>query len=247
MIKFAGEIYDYFSDIYSKVSIWADKTISGDLVTSGLVLLYVVVFALLSMYCYSHFSKNKNRKSMHSIIKIFLITIGRISFNAVGYWAARLEKKGVVIANPEIPVIIFSAIVILVIIWNFCTIDRGYKISMTIIHMSLGIYFGAVLTKNFFTSIIMLILILWFGNSSGSSAVNANSVNNSADDSDFSFSGHSEASVPSRIRDIKTQEGFHVTKDMSGQLRIERNGTSIIIRGSDYSGRYFDDYGNEYV
>lgn len=53
-------------------------------------------------------------------------------------------------------------------------------------------------------------------------------------------------SVPSSLRDLRTGEIFHVSK-LDGSPRIDRYGTWVIIRTTDYAGRYRDDYGNEYV
>ena len=59
--------------------------------------------------------------------------------------------------------------------------------------------------------------------------------------------GGSSSGVPSSIRDVSTNESFHVTKGVNGTYYVNRYGTDLVIRNSSFAGRYIDDYGNEYV
>lgn len=53
--------------------------------------------------------------------------------------------------------------------------------------------------------------------------------------------------VPSYLRDVSTNESFYTTKGANGTAYVHRNGTDIPIRETSFSGRYIDDYGNEYI
>ncbi len=59
--------------------------------------------------------------------------------------------------------------------------------------------------------------------------------------------GGSSSGIPSSIRDVSTNENFHVTKGVNGMYYVNRHGTDVPIRNSSFAGRYIDDYGNEYV
>ena len=55
-----------------------------------------------------------------------------------------------------------------------------------------------------------------------------------------------EAPAPTYVRDLATDQVFYVDKGLNGTLYLPDRG-NCVLRPSDVSGRYHDDYGNNYT
>ncbi len=73
--------------------------------------------------------------------------------------------------------------------------------------------------------------------------------NNNAIDNDDIYQPRTtpaEAPAPTYVRDLATDQVFYVDKGLNGTLYLPDRG-NCVLRPSDVSGRYHDDYGNNYT
>ncbi len=184
------------------------------------VLLGVFLFIKLVRICFT--MERQTGRSAYTLVKTILIAAAPTVYTVLA-----LLKIDV-----DIPYSIFIGISIamflIVLIWNIKTYHILGGICFSFVHGVFGALACLGVGMLVFVG-IFLIVMLFMGESFGSS-----STGNSA-------------GAPSMIRDINNGMTYHVKKGVNGELYIEDNGRSCILRNSDYSGRYFDDMGNEYV
>lgn len=156
----------------------------------------------------------------HSLIKSILIGILPGLYFGLSEFDITMPKSIILIAS--------IAVVLIVAIWNFRVFGIFGGIVLTFVHCLYA--FLLVLCIMSIAFIILAGAVLFIATAaSGSSATTPSS-----------------GSVPSSLRDLRTGERFHVSR-LDGSPRIDRYGTWVLIRSTDFSGRYIDDYGNEYV
>lgn len=131
--------------------------------------------------------------------------------------------------NIEIPLLIFviAAVVLclVILIWNIVTYRFFAGILFSVVHIVAGLLAGMSIAALVLV-IVLLVLLFLFGGAGASAG---------------------GSGVPSRVRDVNNGMTYQVVTGANGEAYIEDNGRSCILRSSDYSGRYIDDYGNEYV
>lgn len=183
------------------------------------VLLLVFLFIKLVKICFT--MERQTGRSAYTLIKTILIAAAPTVYTVL----ALLE------IDIDIPFSVFITISIamflIVLIWNIKTYHVLGGICFSVVHGVFGAL--ACLGVGMLVFIgIFLIAMVFLGGSSGTST-------------------GSSTSSPSMIRDVNNGMTYHVQKGTNGELYVEDNGRSCILRSSDYSGRYFDDMGNEYV
>lgn len=182
-------------------------------------LLGIFLFIKLVKICFI-MEKQTNRNA-YSIIKTGLIAAAPSVYTVLA-----LLKVDI-----PIPFSVFIAISVamffIVVIWNIKTYHILGGIAFSVVHGVFGALACLGVGMLVFVG-IFLVAMLFVGGSSGSSTT-------------------SSASSPSMIRDVNNGMTYHVQKGVNGELYVEDNGRSCILRASDYSGRFFDDMGNEYI
>ncbi|MCM1364111.1 MAG: hypothetical protein NC122_04840 [Faecalibacterium sp.] len=107
-----------------------------------------------------------------------------------------------------------------------CTLAYGiytFVMSFGIVYLIIGL-------------IVAAILFYLFGGSLGKSDSNYN-------DSSFQTSSH----IPGSVVDVRTNQSFRVEPSINNDNLYLPERDNAIIKPSDFSGRYIDNYGNEYI
>ncbi len=156
--------------------------------------------------------------STYSILKICLIAIAPAIYLILS--ALNLSP------STTLFLIISIIICIIVIIWNFFTLGFIAGLIFSILHISAGILCGISVAALIFALIIATVMIFVSGGSSSST--------------------DNSGSSPSRVECLGDGKLYYVSTNASGQTILPERG-NVIIRPTDYSGRYIDDYGNEYL
>ncbi len=178
-----------------------------------------VVFALIWLLrgC-MEYVKITGRSSL-SVIKVIIVGIAPSIFCVM----AMLEKE------PPVALLLPVGIIacVGVTVWNIVSFGPIIGTMFSILHIVGGLLAGLGVASMVFV-VIALVVAFFFGGSlsSGSSS--------------------GSGGKPSRVVDVKTGQGYYVDTDASGALRLPEKGHAI-LRPSGYSGRYIDDYGNEYM
>lgn len=161
--------------------------------------------------------RNSDVKS-HSIVKIILIAIGPIAVSVFAFLGLEAPTKIGLIAS------VICAVG--VTIWNIVSMGFLRGLLFSVVHIVVGFLAGmsivAVACVVLFIGIISL-----FGGLSGGLGGSSSS-----------------GSVPEYVRNLNTGESYYVT-ERNGVLWLDECG--VIIRPSDYSGRFIDDNRNEYI
>lgn len=111
-------------------------------------------------------------------------------------------------------------------VWNILTYGILGGLMFTVVHIVFGLIAGLGIVALIFIAIAGVVLFFFAGSSSSGGA-------------------SSGSSAPEYVINTATGETVYVEKGANGELYIM--GTSNVLRSSDYSGRYFDDYGNQYI
>jgi len=186
----------------------------------GLCLLAVfIIYLIIKAIRTAYIIEAVNKTSAHSLFKSILIGI----VPALYFGLSKID-----VTIPKSIVLIITAVILLIVaIWNFSSFGVFGSIVLTFVQC---IY--ALLTALCVMSVAFIIaagIVAFIAMYSGG-IVDPDS-----------------GTAPSILRDVRTNETFHVSTHPDGTARLNRNGTYVLLRPTDYSGRYRDDYGNEYV
>lgn len=121
--------------------------------------------------------------------------------------------------------VIAGIMCVVVAIWNIITYGILGGFVFSIVHIVVGMIAGISIAALIFCAIAGIVIFFFAGASSSESS--------------------SGSSTPEYVRNPNTGEMVAVEKGANGELYIM--GTSNVLRSSDYSGRYFDDNGNQYI
>ncbi|MGN0468010.1 MAG: hypothetical protein ACI4GY_04740 [Acutalibacteraceae bacterium] len=154
----------------------------------------------------------------HSIVKIILIATGPTIVSVLAFFGLEAPTKIGLIAS-----VICAAVVTL---WNIFSLGLFRGLLFSVVHIVIGFLAGMSIVAVAGIALIFGVISLFGGLSGG-------------------ISGASSAgAVPEYVRNLSTGETYYVTEH-NGVLWLDECG--VIIRPSDYSGRYIDDGGNEYI
>lgn len=181
------------------------------------VLIIYLVIRAIRTACYI---ESASGISAHSLIKSIVIGMFPGLYFGLYKFDIIMPKSIVIIAS--------LAVVLIVAIWNFKSFGILGGLVLTFVHCLYA--FLLVLCVMSIAFIILAGAVLFIATAASGSSVTT----------------PSSGSAPSTLRDLRTGEIFHVSK-LDGSPRIDRYGTWVLIRSTDFSGRYIDDYGNEYV
>ncbi len=157
-------------------------------------------------------------KSSFTVPKIIIVAVAP----TVYYLSEILDFE----VNSTLIIILTVAACIIVSVWNLVSFGPLGSIFFSILHIAGGLIAGFGVAAMVFV-VIALVAAFFIGGSASSS------------------SGTS-GGRPSSVVDVKTGQGYYTDTDASGALRLPEKGNAI-LRPSSYAGRYFDDYGNEYI
>ncbi len=177
-----------------------------------------VVFALIWLLRgCMEYVKITGRSSL-SAVKVIIVGIAPSIYCVM----AMLEQE------PPVAILlpIGIAVCIGVTVWNIISFGPIVGIMFSILHIAGGLLSGLGVAAMVFV-VIALVAAFFFGGSASSST-------------------GSSGGRPSSVVDVKTGQGYYTDTDASGALRLPEKGNAI-LRPSSYAGRYFDDYGNEYI
>lgn len=182
------------------------------------IIVLILIFIKNVRICFT--MENQTGKSAHTLIKTGMIAVAPTIFTVLS-----LLKIDIPVPFPVfigISVVMFF----IVVIWNIKTYHLLGGLAFSVVHGVFGALACLGVGMLVFVG-IFLIAMLFLGGSPCSST--------------------SQTSSPSMIRDVNNGMTYHVQKGVNGELYVEDNGRSCILRASDYSGKYFDDMGNEYI
>lgn len=180
----------------------------------------ILIFIKIVRICFT--MEQQTGKSAHTLIKTIMIAIAPTIFTVLSLLKIEISVPFSVFIGISVVMFIIAAI------WNIKTYGILGGLCFSLVH---GV-FGALACIGIGTLVFVgigLILVLIFGGSGAGSGSSSGS------------------GAPTMIRDVNNGMTYHVVKGVNGELYVEDNGRSCILRSSDYSGRYFDDNGNEYV
>lgn len=193
----------------------------------GIFLIVVLVCLLVLFFFYILVKASFNVERMsgrpsHTLVKTGIIALIPTIYSIMGI----LDFDYLIPEKILIPVCIIPCII--VAIWDFLVYGPIGGLMFTIVHIVFGVIASLGISALIFI-VIAGVVLMFFGGSVGGSASSSGS------------------SAPSLVRDVNNGQVYHVVKGVNGELYIEDHGRSCILRSSDYSGQYFDDYGNRYV
>lgn len=113
----------------------------------------------------------------------------------------------------------------IILVLNIKSFGIVYGTMFSIMHITFGLLASVAISALALVAIIGIVLMLFGGASVSSSSYSTSS--------------------PEYVRDPDTGELVYVEKGVNGELYIE--GTSKVLRKSDYPGRYIDSDNNEYI
>lgn len=185
-----------------------------------LFLLFVFGFYLLMKACFRY--EKASGTPAFSLIKALIIAAAPIIYgaaNLVGF-------------DEYIPVklVAIACIIccIIVSVWDIKSYGLFIGIMFSILHIGFGALASLAALSLVFLA-VFLVLFFFFGGTLTPPGA----------------SGGSNA--PEYVRDRKSGMLYHVTSGANGNLYIEDNGRSCLLRADpDFDGVYFDDAGNEY-
>lgn len=159
--------------------------------------------------------------SAFTLPKIVLIAIVPTIYNVFAMLDAEVDKYFKMIA------IITAVVCLVVLLWNMKSFGIIYGVMFSVMHICFGLLASVAISALAIVAVVGVVLML-FGGMSGGSVTSTSST-----------------STPEYVRNPDTGELIYVEKGVNGELYIE--GTSTVLRQSDYSGRYIDSNGNEYI
>ncbi len=128
----------------------------------------------------------------------------------------------------SLPIALFIVLTIVmciaVAVWNIITYGILGGLLFSLVHIVTGLIAGISIAALVFFAIVGVVVYFFAGTLSV---------------------GNSSSSAPEFVRNPDTGETVPVERGANGELYIM--GTSNVLRSSDYSGRYFDDNGNQYI
>ena len=160
-------------------------------------------------------------KSAYMPIKAGLVALSPIAVSIVSFF------------NIDVPLvyILIGTIVcaVAVIIWNIAQFGVLRSIPFSLLHLIVGVFAGVSIVSLVIIIVAFGLLYLFAGTSGGVGTATS-------------------GTSPSYVRDVRTNQSYYVTGDVSGNgtLYLPELGNRI-IRPSDYGGRFHDDYGNDYI
>lgn len=185
-----------------------------------LAALFLIFLVILAIRIACHIERISDTPA-YSLIKSILLGI----FPGLYFGLSSMD-----IVIPENIVIIASMVVFLiVVIWNFRSFGAFGGFILTFVHCLYA--FLLVLCVMSIAFIVVAGAVLFIATAASGSSI----------------ASSSSSSVPSTVRNPATGEVYHTLQGVNGEGYININGREIKIRPGAYSGRYIDDYGNEYV
>ena len=184
------------------------------------IIIIILLFVLVRL---AYHVERLSGKKAHTIFKSILIGFApAIYYGALTFEIDLPITKGLIIG-------VTIAVVLIVAIWNLSTFGLFGGIVTTLAQCLYGSLITlCVLSVTFIA--LAAVAIFFF------SIMGTGSTGN-----------YSSGRIPSHVRDVNTNESFHVSTGANGMYYVNRYGSDLPIRNSDYSGRYIDSNGNEYV
>lgn len=187
------------------------------LAVGGTVLGGIIVFILFRI---CRRIENQSGKAALSALKVGMIALAPFIVFVAAFFKISIPYHYAVIG-----MIVCSVIVL---IWNIISFGPVGGILFSLLHIILGVFAGIGVG-----SLIVVIIaggILYFVAGSGGGGASSGTT----------------GSVPSHVRDVATDQIYYVVQGVNGMPYLPERG-DCILRSSDYSGRYFDDNGNQYI
>ncbi|MBQ2759394.1 MAG: hypothetical protein IJO68_08595 [Clostridia bacterium] len=193
---------------------------------NAVLLLGIVVGILIALFLFYKVVKacirieNQSGIAAHSVIKTAIVAIVPAVYGVLAMFNVEIDvfpKKYVVV----------SAVIgcIAVIIWNLISFGPIYGILFSIMHIG----FGAIASLGVWTLafiIVFAVAVFLFGGAA---------MNNTA-----------SGGMPSALIDPSTGQIYDVVKGANGEYYVNRDGSSLMLRNSDFNGTYIDGNGNYY-
>lgn len=188
------------------------------LITIFLCFVIIKLFIFTVKTCF--LVEKQSGKPAHTLLKTILIAIVPTIYSVTDI----LGFSDIFPQNIIIPVC--AVVCIIVSVWNIFTYGIIGGLMFSLIHIVFGVTASLGVSALIFIGFALVLLFLFAGGSSVQTS--------------------SSGSAPSLVRDVNNGQVYHVVKGVNGELYIEDHGRSSVLRFSDYSGEYFDDYGNRY-
>ena len=191
---------------------------------SGTQSVFIVLGVIAVIAVFAFFTRTSFRleritgKSSFSVVKIIMIAAAPTIFSVLSLLNIDVSFKLFGIAT------VITCIATAV--WNIFTYGILGGLMFSVVHIVFGLVAGLGIVVLIFVAIAGVVLFFFAGSSSSAGA-------------------SSGSSAPDYVRNTATGETVGVEKGANGELYIR--GTSSVLRVADYSGRYFDDNGNQYV
>ncbi len=200
-------------------------------VIACIVLVVIAIVALIWIFEICSKTEEETGEESHPIIKAIIIALVPTVYTVVALLSDLISFDDFMPQKFKWP--LFAVACVIVLIWNLIVFKIKGGILFTILHVVYGAIITvivAILVEIAVIAIVLGVLWLFFGGVPGGGG-----------------EGSSETSVPSYLTDTQTNEQFYTTKGVNGEPCVHRHGQDILIRPSDYAGRYIDSYGNTYV
>ena len=191
---------------------------------SGTESVFIVLGVIAVIAVFAFFTRTSFRleritgKSSFSVVKIIMIAAAPTIFSVLSLLNIDVSFKLFGIAT------VITCIATAV--WNIFTYGILGGLMFSVVHIVFGLVAGLGIVVLIFVAIAGVVLFFFAGSSSSAGA-------------------SSGSSAPDYVRNTATGETVGVEKGANGELYIR--GTSSVLRVADYSGRYFDDNGNQYI
>lgn len=187
--------------------------------TAGILIAVFLAIGIFAFFIRTCFRLERiTRKPAFTVVKVIMIAIAPTIFSVLALLDINVPFKWFGVAT--------VIMCIATAVWNVLTYGILGGLMFTVVHIVFGVIAGLGLVALIFVAIAGVVLFFFAGGSSSSGAA-------------------SGTSAPEYVRNAATGETVYVEKGANGELYIM--GTSNVLRSSDYSGRYFDDYGNQYI
>lgn len=191
-------------------------------------ILIVILLLIVGIFLFFRFIKlvktcvyveQESGISAFTLLKVVLIAVVPTIYNVFAMLDADVDEYF------KISAIITAVACIVVLIWNVKSFGVIFGIRFSIMHICFGLFASVAISALAIIAVIGVVLMLFGGASSSTSS--------------------SSSSTPEYVRDPDTGELIYIEKGVNGELY--KAGTSEVLRQSDYSGRYIDSDGNDFL